>query len=160
MWSMQDSAWRQNAQQWKGQGIIEGWYGDGNFARTSMMYCLWKTKGTYLRPWNRNLRWAASTKHPMNLSEKSDTLCIMIHSPDEWEGRLFFDGARHSTAMHLPIDWPRINQFPEWFVVRPGKDYRISIDGETSVVSGADLLSGVKVTLPAEKSVEVILVER
>ena len=26
----------------KESGIIEGWHGDGNFARTTIMYCLWK----------------------------------------------------------------------------------------------------------------------
>src|SRR5688500_3177171 len=37
MWSMQDSSHRENALQWKDSGIIEGWYGDGNFARTTIM---------------------------------------------------------------------------------------------------------------------------
>ena len=23
--------------------------------------------------------------------------------------------------MHLPFDYPRINQFPEWFTVEPGR---------------------------------------
>src|SRR5690349_978417 len=26
-------------------GIIEGWHADGNFARTTIMYCLWKSQG-------------------------------------------------------------------------------------------------------------------
>jgi len=39
MWSMQ-----------KESGIIEGWHGDGNFARTTIMYNLWKSKGLYLKP--------------------------------------------------------------------------------------------------------------
>ncbi len=37
-------------------GIIEGWHGDGNFARTTIMYCLWKTGGAYLVPWNDSLK--------------------------------------------------------------------------------------------------------
>ena len=160
MWSMQDSAWRQNAQQWKGQGIIEGWYGDGNFARTSIMYGLWKTQGTYLRPWNRSLRWAATTSQLNGSFDQSDTLYVTIDSPTEWEGRLFFDGARHSSAMHLPMDWPRINQFPEWFVVRPEKDYSLSINGESSVFSGEDLLAGLQITLPAEETVEIVVVQK
>jgi hypothetical protein len=62
MWSMQDSSHRENARQWKGSGIIEGWYGDGNFARTCMMYSLWKSQGTYLHPWNRDLKLGAEVK--------------------------------------------------------------------------------------------------
>ena len=34
MWAMQ-----------RPDGVIEGWHGDGNFARTTIMYCLWKTQG-------------------------------------------------------------------------------------------------------------------
>ena len=59
MWSMQDSSHRENALRWKGSGIIEGWHGDGNFARTSLMYCLWKTQGTYLKPWRPDVKWGA-----------------------------------------------------------------------------------------------------
>ncbi len=35
MWAMQQES-----------GIIEGWHGDGNFARTTIMYNLWKSKGS------------------------------------------------------------------------------------------------------------------
>ena len=45
MWSMQDSSHRPNTSQWRSYGVIEGWHGDGNFARTTIMYCLWKTQG-------------------------------------------------------------------------------------------------------------------
>jgi hypothetical protein len=37
-------------------GIIEGWHGDGNFARTTLMYCLWKTQGVSLHPWREDVR--------------------------------------------------------------------------------------------------------
>ena len=40
MWSLQDSSHRPNTSQWQTSGIIEGWHGDGNFARTTIMYCL------------------------------------------------------------------------------------------------------------------------
>ena len=160
MWSMQDSAWRQNAQQWKGQGIIEGWYGDGNFARTSMMYCLWKTMGTYLRPWNQTLRWAASSGQPKGSVGQNDSLHIMINSPADWEGRLFFDGARHSTAMRLPIDWPRINQFPEWFVVHPDKTYQIFLQDQLTEYSGDEMLQGIELNLVPGETMEIMVVAK
>ena len=34
MWDMQSP-----------DGIIEGWHGDGNFVRTSLMFALWKSQG-------------------------------------------------------------------------------------------------------------------
>lgn len=158
MWSMQDSAWRQNAQQWKDQGIIEGWYGDGNFARTSIMYSLWKSQGTHLRPWNPDLRWAAMTSPPNASIVPNDTLLLTMNSPADWEGLLFFDKARHTSAMGLPIDWPRINQFQEWFVVRPENKYTLIVNGESRVTLGEELLSGFPVTLPAGKPLELWVV--
>ena len=40
-------------------GIVEGWHGDGNFARTALMYGLWKTQGARLSPWKHSLRLGA-----------------------------------------------------------------------------------------------------
>ncbi|MGC9329289.1 MAG: hypothetical protein ACP5I1_16770, partial [Candidatus Hinthialibacter sp.] len=36
-------------------GIIEGWHGDGNFARTALMYALWKTQGVHILPWRADV---------------------------------------------------------------------------------------------------------
>jgi hypothetical protein len=41
----------------------------------------------------------------------------------DWKGKLIFDTQRHKTIMKMPLDWPRINQFPEWFTVNDGKNY-------------------------------------
>ena len=37
-------------------GVIEGWHGDGNSARTSLMYAFWKTQGTRVEPWRADVR--------------------------------------------------------------------------------------------------------
>ena len=86
-------------------GIIEGWHGDGNFARTALMYALWKTQGAMVSPWNENIRIGASS-----IDGKT---YFVISSQKEWKGKLIFDPIRHKTILHLPIDYPRINQFPE-----------------------------------------------
>ena len=39
-----------------------------------------------------------------------------------------FDRKRHVDYMHLPIDWPRINQFPEYFVVEMNGNYSINLE--------------------------------
>jgi len=44
MWSMQ-----------KPDGLVEGWHGDGNFARTTVMYGLWKTQGLQATRWDSSL---------------------------------------------------------------------------------------------------------
>jgi hypothetical protein len=105
---------------WKKQkpsGLIEGWHGDGNFARTTIMYCLWKTSGTYAVPWRKDLELGAVNEDSI--------LYITITAAEDWKGHLMFDRKRDAEFMHLPFDWPRINQFPEYFTVEKDKTYKI-----------------------------------
>ena len=93
-------------------GVIEGWHGDGNFARTSLMYALWKTQGCRAEPWRKDVRVGA-------VREGRD-LCVSLSADAAWSGRLVFDRPRHRDSMRLPLDYPRINQFPEWFTLPAG----------------------------------------
>jgi hypothetical protein len=150
MWSMQDSSHRENAQQWKGTGIIEGWYGDGNFARTSIMHNLWKSKGTYLQPWIPEIKLGAEMA--------GDTLYIAVQSSVPWEGKLHFDKARHETGLNMPIDWPRINQFSEWYTVKPNQKYHLTELQESSQeVEGESLIEGMELTLEANETKRFII---
>ncbi|MHC4700470.1 MAG: FAD-dependent oxidoreductase [Planctomycetota bacterium] len=96
-------------------GVIEGWHGDGNFARTTIMYCLWKTKGLTIRHWREDVIFGAV--------QEGETLKIGFRTRGDWKGKLIFDTPRHRTIMKMPLDWPRINQFPEWFAVKGDKNY-------------------------------------
>ncbi|MCK4751347.1 MAG: hypothetical protein KAT15_30020, partial [Bacteroidales bacterium] len=78
MWSLQDSSYRTHALKWQNQGIIEGWHGDGNFARTTIMYWLWKSQGTTLHPWREDLL-AGAVSDEQNLY-------ITLRAEREWEG--------------------------------------------------------------------------
>ena len=111
----------------KPSGIIEGWHGDGNFARTTIMYCLWKTKGLTIRPWREDVIFGAV--------QEGDVLKISIRAEKKWQGKILFDTPRHKTVTKMPLDWPRINQFPEWFTVKAEKPY-----------TGHDLASNLKAT--------------
>ncbi len=121
---------------WKKQranGIIEGWYGDGNSARTSLMYALWKTQGIAAAPWRDDLRLGA-------VRGEDGSLYVLLHGDDQWSGALRFDRPRHQDWFSLPIDYPRINQFPEWFTVTDEAEYRIRVDdGEARTISGEAL---------------------
>jgi len=141
MWSLQDSSYRSSARQWQDQGIIEGWHGDGNFARTTIMYCLWKSQGTTLHPWREDLLAGAVVEDQI--------LHISLRAEGEWEGRLAFDLPRSEQNMLMPLDWPRINQFPEWYTVSPGKKYEVSQGNSkrTRVYSGEELAKGLPVKL-------------
>jgi len=122
-------------------GIIGGWHGDGNFARTAIMYSLWKSQGATIQPWRSDVILGA---------EKSeDGTYFVLTAENDWEGKLIFDAQRHKTILNLPIDYPRINQFPEWFTAESGKEYSlVSSQKElTGKYSGTQLLEGISVNL-------------
>jgi hypothetical protein len=123
----------------KPDGVIEGWHGDGNFARTSLMYALWKTQGTTVQPWRADVRFGAV--------RESDAIYITIVSDQPWQGRLVFDQPRHKLLMHLPMDYTRINQFPEWFTVETNKKYEVAQGIISQEINGRQMAEGVPVKL-------------
>lgn len=133
----------------KADGIIEGWHGDGNFARTSLMYALWKTQGASLHPWRADLRLGA-------VPDGKGGLCLNIAADRPWSGRVVFDRARHREVLRLPLDYPRINQFPEWFAVDATAGYAVATPGSDRLerVTGAGLLSGIPVTVESGRDLQ------
>lgn len=131
-------------------GIVEGWHGDGNFARTAIMWALWKQQGVTLRPWHEDVTLGAV--------RRGDTLYVHIAADAAWSGELRFDPPRHETVMNLPMDYPRINQFPAWFLVAPRGTYRMVLtdEGETTY-RGQTLIEGVSVDVEAGKEKRFIV---
>ena len=125
-------------------GTIGGTYLDGNFARTTLLYCLWKTQGATLRPWRDDVALGAT--------REGDTLEIYVRAESAWQGRIRFDRPRHREHLKLPMDWPRINQFsPEWTTISREGIYIIEdVDNGTRVTYSKDTLrDGLPVTLAA-----------
>ncbi len=122
-------------------GVVEGWHGDGNSARTAIMYAFWKTQGLWITPWRADVC-VGAVRH-------GHALCVSLGADEPWTGRVRFDQPRHKTVLHLPIDYPRINQFPEWFVAEPGKTYTIREAGsdKATTYTAAQLHRGVEVAL-------------
>ena len=131
----------------KPDGIIEGWHGDGNFARTSLMYALWKTAGTQLSNWNQEVMYGA-------VAEKN-AVYITLSSLKAWAGKLVFGGQWHKQNLHLPFDYPRINQFQEWFPIEANKSYELTIDGKSLNVKGSVLLAGYPLQLKPQQTIQV-----
>ncbi len=135
MWSMQGI-----------DGIIQGNNADGNFARTSIMYALSKSQGITVNPWNPNIYHGAV--------RKGKGISIVLWCNTDWNGLLVADRERHKENMHLPFDWPRINQFQEWFIVKSDQNYSVTINGSVSVRKGEDLIKGINLRLKEnEKSI-------
>ncbi len=153
MWSMQDSAHRSGTEAYRGTGIIEGWHGDGNFARTSIMYSLWKTQGTSLHPWNKDVYLGAKA------TDKG--IKVSIFPEIAWEGILKFDYPRHREIFNLPMDYPRINQLPEWFTVERDQQYELIFKntGDTKRVSGTDLVEGISISSTSGEAIFIEVVE-
>lgn len=119
-------------------GVIEGWHGDGNFARTSLMFALMKTQGCRLDPWRADLRLGAV--------RDGAAIRLSVSADQPWTGRLLFDRPRHREIMKLPVDYPRINQFPEWFTLpqtvhpdgvpltlEPGRETRLRVTADGTI---------------------------
>jgi len=121
-------------------GIVEGWYGDGNFARTALMAALMCSQGAYCLPWQEGLACGGTPTR--------DGVCVTIRTDRAWRGRMRFDTQRHRETLHLTTDYPRLNKWPEWFTVSPAARYRVSTqDGSTEVVEGRALADGLELVL-------------
>ncbi len=130
----------------KPNGIIEGWHGDGNYARTAIMYALWKTKGTSILPWRKDVSFGAEKK-------QKETLRIAIHAEKLWNGHLIFDQPRHKKYLNLPTDYARLNQFPEWFTVEVHENYSVLYENDTNLIqlTGEQLQKGLPVQVEADQ---------
>jgi hypothetical protein len=109
MWSFQ-----------KDDGVIEGWHGDGNFARTSLMYALWKTQGLHIDPWRADVRLGAV--------RDDDRLLISLSADQPWSANCFRSAAARDylRCRSLP---PRISQFSSGYR-RCVKDLHIRLASE------------------------------
>jgi hypothetical protein len=132
-------------------GIIEGWHADGNFARTSIMYSLWKTQGGRVYPWRSDIIIGAETD--------GGSTYFVITAENYWKGKLIFDFNRHKTILNLPIDYPRINQFPEWFIAETDKKYSITSSQKeiSGIYMGKQLTEGIPVELNASEKLIVVI---
>lgn len=133
-------------------GIVEGWYGDGNTARTLLMTALYYTQGVTARPWRPDLRLGAL--------RKGDHLQVAVQAEREWQGTLFFDYPRHVQHLRLPLNYPRLNEFPEWFTVQPEQRYAVREGGRTKVVRGEDLMRGLPLVVKPGRVVHIEVIRR
>ncbi|HOX39263.1 MAG TPA: hypothetical protein PL033_14875 [Candidatus Brocadiia bacterium] len=134
-------------------GIVEGWHGDGNYIRTALMYAFMNTRGTHAEPWREDVKIGAA--------ESVDMLCVSVNCGAEWSGRLHFDYPRHRMHMGLPMNYPRLNEFPEWFAAEPTRLYAVSVNGgNPETMLGQRLIDGLPLQCgPGETRVTVQVIE-
>ena len=63
--------------------------------------------------------------------------------------------------MRLPIDWPRINQFPEWFTINPQKKYRVKNLSQKSAKNykASELTNGLHIKLDPDITYRINVTE-
>jgi hypothetical protein len=129
-------------------GIVEDWHGDGNVIRTALMYVMWKSQGARLEPWDKRVHLGAS--------RDGGSASFAIEAEAPWTGLVRFDHPRHRDYLHLPVNYPRLNEWPEWFTVEHDRRYRVRI-GDTAPVDrlGAELVQGLPLTLKAGETVRI-----
>ena len=129
-------------------GIIGGWHGDGNFARTAIMYALWKQQGVTIQPWREDVRLVRYFEI---------TSCSCSLSPTNLGAASSYSiRPRHRTNLHLPLDYPRINQFPEWFTVDAEANYQVAgTAAPLKSIAGHQLLAGLPVEISADNPLTV-----
>jgi hypothetical protein len=129
-------------------GFVEGWYLDGNFVRTALLYAQYKTQGLSLDPWQQSVRVGAA------FDRDGDALYVHVAVQGNWQGRLRFDTPRHRIFWNLPFEYPRLNGLPEWYTVEPQSIYLVTdLDtGETNAYSGQELAEGLPIALGDSQS--------
>jgi hypothetical protein len=116
---------------------------DGNFVRTALLYGLWQTQGTRVEPWVPSVALGAA--------QDGGCLQVHLHADQAWSGRLLFDAPRHAQYLGLSEDYPRLNQWPEWWTADPGRQYTVTqADGAQASASGEDLAAGLPLSLAAD----------
>lgn len=134
-------------------GLVEGWHGDGNYARTALMFALFKTQGCFVEPWREDVQLGAV--------QRRGALLVQVTVEKPWNGRLHFDAPRHRLHFQLPLNYPRLNEFPEWWTAEPTGLYRIeSLEArgrqeDTTVTLGFDLQQGLPLAVPAGQAVRL-----
>jgi len=119
-------------------GTIERWYGDGNWARTLLLYAMMKTQGASLDGWREGVALGAV--------RDGDRLLLSLQAPAAWAGRLRFDYARHRRELNYTRNWVRLNEWPEWYTVDENTLYRVrSTAGDEQVRLGSELKEGIPV---------------
>lgn len=131
-------------------GVVEAWYGDGNYARTALMVAQYYSQGATVRPWRQDVRCGAV--------REGECLHVAVRADAPWSGKLSFDRPRHRLHMGLAGNYPRLNEFPEWFVVEPEARYAVQIgSGPSESYSGARLAEGLALTVDASGPQSVVV---
>lgn len=133
------------------EGFTDAHYLDGNYIRTLLLFAFYKTQGTYIKPWREDILIGAF--------QNDNKLYLHIENDKEWNGKLFFDYPRHREVLNLPVNYPHVNEWSEWFVVEKDKEYKITDYNtkESKVYPGIMLRNGLDINLKNSSFIDLII---
>jgi hypothetical protein len=111
------------------------------------MYAFMKSQGAWLEPWRDDVRVGAV--------RRDGQLLLTLAADQPWKGRLHFDHARHKAHLNMPLNYPRLNEFPEWFTVDPDRLYRVRLNEDETVRLGGELIRGIDLELSRKGEVVI-----
>ncbi|MBI3666776.1 MAG: hypothetical protein HY236_11240 [Acidobacteria bacterium] len=124
----------------KPSGLIEHWYGEGNFNRTLLLYMYYKSQGC------RPERWVPGFE--IGAVRRGERLYLSVGAAGPaagWKGRICFDFARHRRVMNFDKNYVRLNEFPEWYTVDENTLYKVRrAGGAEGLWLGSELIAGVE----------------
>ncbi len=148
-WAWVDRATAAMSARQQPDGVIEGWHGDGNVARTWLLVAMARTGGCHMQPWRPDVRLGAVMR--------DGKLLISLRAEEAWSGRLYLDHPRHRDHFGVEPNYPRLNEWPEWFTVEDGNRYAVALLGGRGVppagpvaCDGGVLQRGLPLDLPAD----------
>jgi len=128
-------------------GPYTGGHFDGSTGRTLCIHMMMCSQGVRHVPVQPGLCVGAV--------QRDGELLLTVQSDAPYRGRLCFDGPRteHRGAR---IGWARINEMPQWYVVRPEKEYAVSVGQRPPrVLKGQALVEGMSIDVAPGKPLKI-----
>ncbi len=140
-WTTRIAGFRRLEDPHYGPGV--GGHTDGCIGRNLCAHMMLQSQGVRAVPYQDGLACGAV--------RSNDGLNLLVRSEKAWLGKLCFDRPRNVYPL-ATIDWARINEMPQWYVVEPRAVYEVRIDGAAPTgVSGESLIRGLEIKLDASQ---------
>jgi hypothetical protein len=144
-WTTWIGGFRREADLRFGPGV--GGHTDGCIGRNLCAHMMLQSQGVRAVPYQDGLGCGAVLSR--------NGLRLFVRSEKVWSGRLCFDRPRNTHPL-ATIDWARVNEMPQWFVVDPASVYEVRMDeADPSHLRGDALIRGIELKLVAGQRLRI-----
>ncbi len=130
-------------------GPYTGGHFDGSTGRTLCIHMMLCSQGVRAVPFQPGVGVGAL--------QQNGTLLLTVRSDAPYSGKLCFDGPR-TEYRQAAIDWARINEMPQWYVVRPEAEYSVTVGRQPPRrLPGRQLLDGIAIEMDPQTPLKIHL---